>query len=155
MFMIDLGAESYYSVLGVPPNATAAQIRQARDGLIRELRTRQRREPTRRGELDERQRVINAAGEELVRPARRAQYDQENAHLRFFTVRPAAAPMFTDHADRTAVLHRALRDHLASQGVELPPLSDVDRTDFTADHSPNRLLDELLAQGGRQCHSTK
>jgi hypothetical protein len=34
-------------------------------------------------------------------------------------------------------------------------LSDVDRTDFAADHSPNRLLDELLAQGGRQCHSTK
>ena len=66
MFMIDLGAESYYSVLGVTPNATAAQIRQARDGLIRELRIRQRREPTRHGELDERQRVINAAGEELV-----------------------------------------------------------------------------------------
>ncbi|ANZ41013.1 hypothetical protein BBK82_38575 [Lentzea guizhouensis] len=155
MFMIDLGADSYYSLLGVTPNATAAQIRQARDGLIRELRERQRREPTRRTELDERQRVVNAAGEQLARPARRAQYDQDNAHLRFFTVRTAAAPMFTEPADRTAVLHRMLRDHFAARGTGLPPLSDLDRTDFSADHSPNRLLDELLAQGDNQCHSTR
>lgn len=147
MFMIDLGAESYYSLLGVTPNATAAQIRHARDGLIRELRERQRREPTRRGELDERQKAVNAAGEELARPARRTQYDQENAHLRFFTVRTAAAPMFTEPADRTDVIHRAIRDHLRAQGVAIADLSDVDRTDFTADHSPNSLLDELLTQG--------
>src|SRR5687768_10264058 len=108
MFMIDLGAESYYSLLGVTPNATAAQIRQARDSLIRELRERQRREPTKRKELEERQKVLNAAGEELARPARRTQYDQDNAHLRFFTIRNAAVPLFTDPADRIDVVHRAV-----------------------------------------------
>ncbi len=153
--MIDPGAESYYSLLAVTPDATAAQIREARDRLIHELRVRQRREPTRRGELEERQKSVNAMGEVLVRPARRAQYDQDNAHLRFFTMRPAAAPMFTEPADRVAVLHRVLREHLTAQGDDLPPLSDVDRADFTDDHSPNRLLDELLAQGDNQCHSTR
>ncbi|KOV86716.1 DnaJ domain-containing protein [Nocardia sp. NRRL S-836] len=147
MFMIDPGARSYYSLLGVAPDATAAEIRQARFRLIHELRARQRREPTRRGELEEQQKVVNSTSEVLARPARRAEYDRDNAHLRFFTVRRAAAPMFTEPADRVAVLHRVLREHLAAQGVELPPLSDVDRTDFTADHSPNLLLDALLAQG--------
>ena len=155
MFMIDPGAESYYSLLAVAPDATAAEIREARDRLIHELRTRQRREPTRRGELEERQKEVNAVGEVLVRPARRTRYDEKNAHLRFFTVRPAAAPLFTEQADRVAVLHRVLREHLTAQGVALPPLSDLDRTDFTADHSPHRLLDELLAEGDNQCPSTR
>jgi len=144
MFMIDLGAESYYSLLGVTPNATAAEIRQARDGLVRELRERQRREPTKRKELEERQKVVNTAGEELARPANRAQYDQDNAHLRFFTVRNAAAPLFADPADRIDVLHRAISAHLNSAGVGIRPLSDLDRTDFTADQTPNPLLDERL-----------
>lgn len=146
MFMIDLGVESHYSLLGVSPDATAAEIRQARDGLVHRLRERQRREPTRRQELTERQRLINSVGEELVRPAKRAQYDKEHEHLRFFAVRPAAAAMFTDPRDRIDVLHRVISAHLRAAGVSIRPLSDLDRADFTADVTPNELLDELIGQ---------
>lgn len=144
--MIDLGVESHYSLLGVSPDCTAAEIRQARDNLIRELRERQRREPTRRAELTERQRLINNIGEELARPAKRARYDQDHEHLRFFTIRSATAPMFTDPEDRIDVLHRAISAHLRAEGVHVRPLSDLDRDDFTADLTPNNLLDELIGR---------
>jgi curved DNA-binding protein CbpA len=144
MFMIDLGAESHYSVLGVSPNATAAEIRTARDSLVHALRERQRREPTRRHELTERMRLINNVGDELARPAKRAKYDRDHEHLRFFTIRPASAAMFTDVPDRIDVLHRVISAHLRAAGIRVRPLSDLDRTDFTADLTPNPLLDELI-----------
>jgi len=145
--MIDLGTESYYTLLGVSPTATAAEIRQARDVLVHGLRERQVREPLRRDELEERQKAVNAAGDELVRPVKREQYDRDNAHLRFFTVRRAAAPLFTEPADRVEVLSQAIADHLRRRGAPLRPVSDVDRVDFTADLTPNALLDGLT--GGR------
>jgi curved DNA-binding protein CbpA len=144
--MIDLGVDSHYAMLGVSPDATAAEIRKARDTLIRELRERQRREPTRRAELTERQRLINNVGEELARPAKRAQYDKDHEHLRFFTIRSATAAMFTSPQDRIDVLHRAISAHLRAAGVQIRPLSDLDRVDFTADATPNTLLDELIGQ---------
>jgi len=144
MFMIDFDAESHYSVLGVAPTATAKEIGQAHDRLVRELRERQRREPENRQELEGREKAVNAVGDELKRPARRKQYDKANAHLRFYTVRVAAAPMFTDAADLVAVLHRAIGAQLARENVRLAPVSDLDRADFRADETPNALLDELL-----------
>src|SRR5262245_44512438 len=108
MFMIDLGVESHYSLLGVSPTATPAEIRGARDAIVKELRERVRREPTRARELEERQKAVNAAGETLARPAKRAEYDQEHAHLKFFTVRTCAAPLFLDCGHRIDVLHRAI-----------------------------------------------
>jgi curved DNA-binding protein CbpA len=146
MFIVDLGVESHYSLLGVSPDANVKEIREARDGLIGDLRLRQRREPARHEELVERQRLINNAGDVLVRPAKRETYDRENAHLRFFTVRTAAAPMFTEPADRIDVLHRVISQRLRAAGVEIRPLSDLDRSDFTADVTPNSLLDELIGQ---------
>src|SRR5690242_17707158 len=104
MFMVELGADSHYALLGVDPNATFAQIRVARDGMIKDLRVRQRREPTHLEELQDRQKQVNAAGEVLVRPANREKYDAEHPYLRFFTPRPAAAPMFTTDEDRLDVL---------------------------------------------------
>jgi len=144
--MIDLGVESHYSLLGVSPDASAAEIRQARDGLIRQLRERQRREPTRRQELTERQTLINSVSEELARPAKRARYDKDHEHLRFFTIRSSAAAMFTDPRDRIDVLHRVISAHLRAAGVNVRPLSDLDRVDFTTDVTPNDLLDELIGQ---------
>jgi DnaJ-class molecular chaperone len=141
MFMIDLGVESFYTVLGVAPTATAAEIRQARDTLVRELRERQRREPTRRAELEARQKAVNTAGEELARPAKRVQYDRDNAHLRFFTVRDAAAGLFANRADRMDVLYAAISAHLRARGVAVRPRSDLDRVDFSADMTPNAVLD--------------
>jgi curved DNA-binding protein CbpA len=141
VFMVDLQSDSYYVLLGVEPNATAAEIRQARDRQVWELRERQRREPINRRELIERQKTVNAAGEELARPAKREKYDKEHAHLRFFTVRNAAAPMFIDKGDRLYVLRRALAAHLAAAGTPLRQLSDLDRVDFSGDLTYNPLLD--------------
>jgi len=149
MFMVDLSADSHYTLLGVAPTATADEIRMARDRLVKELKERHRREPTNRDELVERLKAVNAAGEALVRPAERTKYDQKNAHLRFFTVRRAAAAMFIEAGDRVDILHRAISAHLAGAGVPLRPLSDLDRVDFLADASPNPLLDQLLAKGRR------
>ncbi|MEU7481146.1 DnaJ domain-containing protein [Lentzea sp. NPDC042327] len=146
MFMIDLGGDSHYSRLGVSPDASAEEIRQARDRLIRELRERVRREPGRKDELTERQQQINGVADVLVRPAKRQQYDRGHEHLRFFTIRSAAAPVFTSQADRIDVLHRVISAHLRAAGVELRPLSDVDRSDFAADVTPNTLLDDLIGQ---------
>jgi curved DNA-binding protein CbpA len=146
MFMIDLGVESHYSVLGVSPDATPEQIRRARDRMIKELKDRRKREPTRRQEIDQRQTQINSIGGVLASPPKRAQYDKDHEHLRFFTIRSATAPMFTDPQDRIDVLHRVISAHLRESDVGIRPLSDLDRTDFTADVTPNTLLDELIGQ---------
>ena len=87
---------------------------------------------------------INAAGEILVRPNDRAEYDRQNPHLKFFLVQTAAAPMFTEKADRLHVLYRVTKDFLAEKEIEVPPLSDMERFDFTADETPMPLLDKLL-----------
>lgn len=144
MFMINLDAESHYSVLGISPTASREEIRQARDGLIRKVEEQKRREPARREELEAKAKKINAVGDTLARPKERAEYDKANTHLRLFTVRTGAAPMFTDAADRVDALYRAVQAHLRRAGVVLAPCSDIDRWDFTADETPSPLLDELL-----------
>jgi hypothetical protein len=141
MFMVELDADSYYSLLGVDPNAPPAVIRQARDELIRTLRHRASREPTNRDELMARQMNVNSAGRTLTAPAERERYDKEHAHLRLFTVRSAAAPMFTDSEDRLDAIYRAVSAHLRRFGTPLPPLSDLDRTDFSDDLTPTPWLD--------------
>lgn len=141
MFMVDLDTDSYYNLLGVEPTASASEIRQARDRLIQDLRERQRREATRREELLERQKQVNAAGEVLARPANREQYDRDHAHLRFFTVRTAAAGMFVDVGDRLDALQRAIREHMREVGRPLPPASDLEREDFPEDLTPSPVLD--------------
>ncbi|MCY1139631.1 hypothetical protein OWR29_16650 [Actinoplanes sp. Pm04-4] len=141
MFMVEIETDSLYSVLGVEPDAPVAEIREARDRLVAQLRAQQRREPANRDELDARQRSIIEAGEELVRPARREKYDRQNPHLRFFTVRTAAAPMFVSLADRLVALRAAVHAHLEAAGEAPPPSTDLDRHDFTADFSPHPLLD--------------
>ncbi|MBA2696357.1 MAG: DnaJ domain-containing protein [Actinobacteria bacterium] len=148
MFMIDLGTPSHYALLGVAPTATAAEIRKARDDMVLWLRKEARREqtPERKAELAEREQAVNAAAEVLARPARREEYDQEHPDLQLFTVRSAAAPLFTDPAQRISVLYQALIEHLAGLGARTRPLSDLYRTDFTTDETPNQLLDDLIAQ---------
>jgi len=146
MFMIDLGMQSYYSLLGVSPAASAGEIREARDQKVKELREQQRmaKDSEEKKKLEDRQKEINTAGEKLARPKEREEYDRQNAHLKFFSVRVAAAPMFVEKADRIYVLHRAIREFLAPKGVDLTPLSDIEREDFSADETPIDLLDNLL-----------
>jgi hypothetical protein len=149
MFIVDVSAPSHYTLLGVASTATAAEIRVARDARILELRKAERQEPHRRAEFAEQQREINAAAEVLLRAAQRLEYDEEHPDLRLFTVRTAAAALFTEPADRTGVLYRALAAHLAARGSPAEPPSDLHRTDFSIDATPNHLLDELIAKRRR------
>jgi curved DNA-binding protein CbpA len=146
MFMIDLGTQSYYSVLGVTPSANIAAIRSARDTLVNDLARKMRTAETdaEKLALEVRQKEINAAGETLVRPDKREEYDRAHAHLRFFTVRVASVPMFTDKADGFFVLHRAISEFLAAKGLAVAPLSDLEAQDFLSDETPNDLLENLL-----------
>lgn len=148
MFMIDLSTPSHYALLGVAPTASAAEIRKARDDKILALRQQKRQEPDpdRKAELGEREQEINAAAEILARPVRREEYDKEHPDLRLFTVRSAAAPLFADPAHRAALLYQAVTGDLAARGVRVRPPSDLYRTDFSADRTPNHLLDDLIAQ---------
>jgi curved DNA-binding protein CbpA len=141
MFMVEINTDSLYSILGVAPDAQPAEIREARDLRVEQLRELQRRQPTNRDELIERQKAINAAGEELARPARREKYDRENQHLKFFAVRAAGAPMFAAGADLVAALRPAIAGHLDAAGVPLVA-ADLDRVDFAADLTWHPLLDD-------------
>jgi curved DNA-binding protein CbpA len=142
MFRIQIDTDSHYAVLGVPPDATPEQITQARDRGVHALRLRQRNEPVNRDELIEMQKALNAAGETLARPARRREYDAANPHLRYFTVRTGAAPMFVNAADLVVALHAAIARHLDEAGAPPPIASDLERLDFTADLTWNALLDD-------------
>lgn len=145
MFIVDLGAESYYSFFGLTPDATAEEIRAARDRMFRDVEMQRRTaDPAEARRLEQKQQEIGAKGDTLARPQKRAEYDRANAHLRLFVVRPAAAPMYLSKADRLFALDRVVRDFLAGAGVDVPPLSDIDRRDFTADYTRNDLLEELL-----------
>ncbi len=146
MFMIDLSATSYYSVLGISPNVTSKEIVSARGSKLKELKKKQAAvtDDAEKRQLEEEQIKINEAGEALARPDRRKKYDMENAHLRFYLERPAAAPIFSNKIDRLTVLNRVLREHLIAIGENVSPLNDFDRTDFSADETSNELLDSLL-----------
>jgi curved DNA-binding protein CbpA len=141
--MLDVQVTSHYSLLGLSPHASAAEIRQARDRIIKRLREQELAEPERREELQARQKAVNAVGDELARPALREAYDAAHADLGFLTIRTAAPAMFVDQASRLTALERAMTAHLATKGVPVA-LSDLEREDFTADMSPDELLDELL-----------
>ena len=149
MFMIDLGAESLYSKLGLSPGATQDQIIAARDVIGKELIDELRKAKASK-DLDEMKKIearhaeINTVGGRLGRPDERKKYDKENAHLRFFLPQPAAVAMFADKVDRIYVLHRVITEFLAAKGERLLPLSDIDRVDFTADETQIDLLDDLL-----------
>lgn len=142
MFRIQIATDSHYAVLGVSPDASPEEITKARDLGVHSLRVQQRLEPANRDELIERQKALNAAGEELARPARRRQYDQANPHLRYFAVRTAAAPMFVATPDLVVALRAAVARHLDAAGVPLPPASDLERLDFVADMTWHALLDD-------------
>ena len=146
MFMIDLGTQSYYSAIDISPNASIAEIRIACDRAGKELaeKLRAAKSDDEREKINSRLKYINSVGETLKRPEKRKEYDRDHAHLRFFTVQVAAAPMFVNKVDRLYVMHRIVKDFLATKGVVLSPLSDVEREDFSDDESPVELLDNLL-----------
>jgi hypothetical protein len=150
VFTIDLGAPSYYALLGVSPHASAREIRSARAEKFGALQRRllAATDPDERGRIEDEQTALNAAGETLARPEERKKYDEANVQLRFFEVRIAAAPMFAEsHEEGLRVVYRALRASVVDQGLPLRPLSDIERFDFPDDETPVPLLDNLLRRG--------
>lgn len=148
MFFIDLGTQSHYSVLGISPTATVEEIRTAKDKLVKELRDKQKLAKTEaeRKPVDDREKYLNQISDTLIRREKREKYDSENAHLGFLTVQTVTAGIFAEKSDRLHVLHRILREFFSVKGVELQPLSDVDREDFLSDETPVALLENILKQ---------
>jgi curved DNA-binding protein CbpA len=150
MFMIDLGVGSHYSLLGVAPDASAKEIRQARARIVAELSKKMHFrscKPDERRSLEERMSEINGIFEELANRERRETYNKKNPHLTFFVIRKVAAPAFEDREVRLHWLHRAIYEFLTAKGEKMDPLSDLERTDFTSDYTPNQLLERLLNRG--------
>lgn len=148
MFMIDLGGDNYYSFFGLSPDASAAEIRDARDARNNklELQKSSAHDSAERARIEQEQKEVGKKGDELVRPDSRKKYDDSNAHLRFLVVQLAAAPLFRSRVDRAYVIDRAVRDFLAAKGVAIGPLCDLARADFSADFTPVPELDRLLGK---------
>jgi len=146
MFMIDLGAQSHYSVLGIAPDAEAKEIRESQTRIIGDLKRQWHaaRSPEEKRTIEERLKSINSVGDELSSPKDRLAYDSRNAHLTFFVVRKAVAPILEDRELRLRWVHKAVRDFLIQKGERVEPLADLERTDFSADFSPNQMLDAIL-----------
>jgi curved DNA-binding protein CbpA len=149
MFMIDLGVESFYSALGITPEAGPQEIRIAQSKTTGDLQRLQQRArtPEEKRSIEERLQQLNAIGDRLSNPQLRAEYNRENAHLTFFVVRPVAAPAFQEREVRLRWVHRLARDFLLDCGESVDPLTDLERSDFTADFTPNDILDDLLRFG--------
>jgi hypothetical protein len=146
MFMIDLGAPSHYSVLGISPDANVAEIRESKTKLLGDLARKllKVRDPEEKRRIQEEQESINAIGEVLSRAEKRIQYDESNVHLTFFQIRRAATPILAERELLIRWMHQAVRRFLVEKGEEMEPVSDLERSDFSGDFSPNELLESLL-----------
>ncbi len=149
MFMIDLDAESHYSILGVAPEASPVEIRRAKSRIVGDLerKRQQARTPDEQRKLQERMIRINAVGDLLTNPELRFLYDTKNAHLTFFIVRKAAALAMEDSEIRLRWMHRIIYAFLIEEGEHLEPFSDLERLDFTEDYTRNEFLERLLNRG--------
>jgi curved DNA-binding protein CbpA len=145
-FMIDLKTQSHYSELGIGPDAGAKDIRDSQSRIIGELRRKLSREgnPDEKRAIDERMKSVNSIGDKLSNPKERQAYDAANSHLTFFVIRKASAPILEDRELRLRWIHKAVRDFLVERGETVAPLADLERSDFSADCTPNQMLDDIL-----------
>lgn len=149
MFMIDLSMPSHYSNLGISPDVDGSEIRASLNHRYGDLE-RQRlkaRNPDEKRQLAEQQKMLNRIGDLLSNPTERKKYDQENAHLTFFLIQEAGAEPLVNKAARVEWLHGVLHSFLARRGESVSPVTDLERTDFTADFTENERLDTLLVEG--------
>jgi hypothetical protein len=149
MFMIDMEIDSYYTKLGISPNATIQEINDARNKLGYDLNVelQQEQDPEEKQRISARLSELNTIGSLLANSEKRAEYDRENAHLRFLVPQIAAAPLFVSRADAIFVLHRIIQEFLTAKGSQISPLSDIERLDFTSDETVVALLERELERG--------
>src|SRR5258706_437523 len=105
MFMIDAGAPSYYSTLGLTPTASFDEIRAKGDQIGEELQRKLADATTteKKQQVEAHLTEINNVVNILKSPEKRAAYDNANAHLVFFTLQVAAAPLFVEKSDQLYV----------------------------------------------------
>jgi hypothetical protein len=124
---------SLYSRLGVPPEATAEEIRAAMARLHERLKA--------RGASTEE--IAKAHAVNLESHEARATHDAEHPPLSLMRLDPTWEPVFTDRATALAVLRREIEDFLRHAGETVHHPSDITRTDFTGDFTHTRLLDDV------------
>lgn len=147
IFMIDLKTQSYYSELGIGPEASIKEIRDSKARIAGELdrqRKMARLDSDERRTLEERMKKVNSIGDELSNPNKKQAYDAANSHLTFYVIRKASAPILDDRELRLRWVHKAVREFLVQRGETVMPLADLERSDFSADFTPNQLLDGIL-----------
>ncbi|MEV0588013.1 hypothetical protein [Nonomuraea sp. NPDC050310] len=120
-----------YSFLDLGPEATADEIRDASSRLDQRLR----REKASEEELARAHAIRLESGDD------RDEYDAAHPPLSLLKLLPTWDPIFDDHSAAIFVLRRSIEDHLTGRNEAVYRPSDLTRTDFTADHAPNPLLD--------------
>lgn len=152
-YMIDLSTDSHYEFLGISPDASKKEIAAAADKLGNNLqkKAQQITNPDEKEKIRTQQNRLSRVKSTLSAPKKKAEYDLENVHLRYFLTRPTSVPLFHSNVDRLFVLHRVLRQFLAEKGVEIAALMDTEQTDFSDEYEDVQVLNELL----NRCPDTK
>jgi hypothetical protein len=126
-----LSATSDYARLGLGPEATADEIRAASSRLDQRLR--------RHGASEAELAAAHAI--QLESAEDRAAHDVAHPPLVLLKLRPTWHPMLDSAAIWLYVLRRELEAFLQERGEPVYRPSDLTRSDFAADHTPDPLLD--------------
>jgi hypothetical protein len=115
----------------VLPDATAEQIRLATARYVRDLKE--------SGATEDELSAANACN--LTNSDQRALYDEQHPPCGLLRLRRTWSPVFDDRALAATVLRRELVGFLRRLGTLTHPMSDLDRSDFSADFRHCELLD--------------
>jgi hypothetical protein len=120
-----------YERLGIGPDATAEEVRDASREYVARLKAEGANED----------KIAEANAMKLESAEQRAAYDSEHPPLALLRLAPPRSDFFQDRDHALAVLRRALERLLSSRGEAVYFPSDVTRTDFSSDFSYSPLLD--------------
>jgi hypothetical protein len=120
-----------YERLGIGPDATAVDVRDASREYVNRLKA----------EGASEDKIAEANAMKLESAEQRLAYDSEHPPLALLRLVPPRSSFFQDRDHALAVLRRTLERLLASRGEPVYFPSDVTRTDFTSDFSYSPLLD--------------
>ncbi|GGY00875.1 hypothetical protein [Streptomyces minutiscleroticus] len=120
-----------YTRLGVPPEATAEEIRAAAARYDARLQARGASE-------DE---IAAAHAVNMENAEARAEHDARHPPLSLLRVEPTWEAVLDDRDAGLTVLRREIESFLAAAGADVHHPTDTTRTDFTADFTRAHLLD--------------
>ncbi|WP_194891427.1 hypothetical protein [Catenulispora pinisilvae] len=125
-----------YAELGVPPAATAEEIRAA--AARRDVRMRAR------GAGDKE--IAAAHAVNLENAQARADYDACHPPLALLRLEPTWSALFDEREAGLAVLRREIEAFLSAAGESVFRPTDLDRTDFRGDFAHHRILDDAVVE---------